>query len=217
MIDIEEVTPPDDQAWRGVLDLYEAKLNQRVLHDALDPIVEKCIKAAVAVCDYSSGDLGISVLRRTFDFHRQGWPTRCADDGWRVIRLPYPPCVTVTSVSYLDANGATQTLSPTAYTVRKPSRVPAEIVFLKPAELPTLTSHPRAVTVRYVAGYGTAPLFKAPENLRQLVSMYAGHFFENPEATVNEPRLIMMNRAVDFGVQFLAKQLRVPHEYRDWD
>lgn len=216
-MDIEVVTQPGDEDWRKIMDTMALKLSLRMLHDALDHEVEACIKSAVSMCDYDVSEIRRCILPRTFRFYRPKWPTACTGDGFKVIRLPFPPCVSVTSVTYRDELGVTQTLASSKYIVRKSEVVPAEIVFIDASDLPTLDKHPRSITIEFVAGYAVSGGPKIPDTLKRLVSLFAGHFFENPEATVNEPRIMMMNRAVDFGVAHLTSLLKVPHEYRDWE
>jgi uncharacterized phiE125 gp8 family phage protein len=215
-MDIEVVTPPDDQAWRTIQSPEALKLQLRMLHDALDHEIEACIRSAVSACDFDISSIRRCVLPRTFKFYRPAWPAKCTEDGFKVVRLPFPPCVSVIGVTYRDVDGATQTLGSSNYIVRKSTVIPAEIVFIDASALPKTDKHPRAIGIEFSAGYGGAGP-KVPDALRRLIGLYAGHFFENPEGTVNEPRIMMMNRSIDFGLQHLIDALKVPHEYRDWE
>ena len=133
------------------------------------------------------------------------------------MRLPFPPLRAVQSVQYLDTDGATQTLDAATYVVKKPPGLPAEIAIIDTDALPDLKEHPRAVTINFTAGYGSDSGEEVmPDILKQGVSFMAAHFFENPEATVNEPRLILINRQVDFGVNHILALLRVQYDRRDW-
>jgi uncharacterized phiE125 gp8 family phage protein len=215
MIDIEVVTDAPGDAWRSIVDTYEMKLHMRMLSDALDSTVEECLIDAIAICDMES-DIRRCALPRTLRFHRTCWPSRTDEDGFATLRLPFPPCVEVLSVKYRDSANVEQTLANTSYIVKKPADVPAEIKFIDVDQLPDTYEHPRAVSVEFKAGYGQVGAPPVPRAMKRLVKLLAGHFFENPEATVNEPRIITMNRAIDLGADWLMKKLRIPHEYRDW-
>lgn len=96
-----------------------------------------------------------------------------------VIRVPYPPLVSVTSITYVDSAGNTQTLSASSYGVdvqREPGRI-----YLAYAQVwPTIRDIQAAVTVRYVAGYASIALIPAP--IKHAMKMLIGHWYENREA-----------------------------------
>lgn len=210
-MDIEVVSYPGATAWQQIITLTGLKMTTHILHSALDTEIERCARAAVSFFDGPNGVLNRSVLPYTWRMYRPGWPCN------GVMRLPFPPVRTVTSVKYRDSAGAEQTLASSAYVVRKPPAVPAEIVAISPNDLPGIEEHPRAVTIEFTAGYGTAAGEEpVPDVLKQGVSFMAGHYLENPEATINEPRLILINRQVDLGVQHVIALLRVQYDRRDW-
>lgn len=67
------------------------------------------------------------------------------------IELPNPPLVAVVSVTYLDEDEVTQTLSTDVYHVVT-SRVPARIELVDGESWPVTAVHPEAVTITYTAG-----------------------------------------------------------------
>jgi len=92
-------------------------------------------------------------ITQTWDDKRPGFPC----DG--VIWLPKAPLISVTSVTYLDTAGISQTWSNTLYTVDAPSGPKARMGCLVPnygEVFPSTREIVNAVTIRFVAGYGAA-------------------------------------------------------------
>ena len=93
-------------------------------------------------------------ITQTWDLKLDGFP--CSDEA---IRLPKAPLISVTSVTYLDSNGDSQTWSASLYTVDAPTGPKAERGRIVPnygQYFPTTRDVVNAVTVRFVAGYGAA-------------------------------------------------------------
>lgn len=123
---------------------------------------------------------GRALYQQTWDAKFGAFPSD--DDG---IWLPKAPLQSVTSVTYLDANGASQTWSSASYTVDAPSGPHAQRGRLYPkygVVYPTTQDVPNAITVRFVAGYGTTAA-TVPEELRLAIALLVGHWFENREAS----------------------------------
>ncbi len=92
-------------------------------------------------------------ITQTWEWKRGGFP--CDD----VIWIPKPPLVSVTSVTYVDPAGVTQTWSASLYTVDAPSGPKARAGRIVPnyGEIfPATRDVVNAVTIRFVAGYGAA-------------------------------------------------------------
>src|SRR4051812_27723432 len=93
-------------------------------------------------------------ITQTWDDKRCGFP--CYGEP---IELPKAPLISVTSVSYVDANGDTQTWATSNYSVDAPAGSearPGRIVPGYTVSYPTIRAIENAVTVRFVAGYGAA-------------------------------------------------------------
>lgn len=84
--------------------------------------------------------------------------------------IPFPPLQSVTSINYIDANGATQILASTEYQVIKNELV-GRIVPAYGKSWPTTRDDPAAVTVRMVAGYGAAADVPASIKAWMLISI----------------------------------------------
>lgn len=86
----------------------------------------------------------------------------------REIRLPRPPLQSVTSIQYVDGDGATQTLSSSLYDVDSSSE-PARILPVYGGYWPVTRPTMNAVTVTYVAGWATVAA--VPEDIRHAILM----------------------------------------------
>lgn len=71
------------------------------------------------------------------------------------MRLPHPPLQSVTKIEYVDPYGVTQTLSNTVYYVDIKNE-PGVVMLAYNNLWPICRAQPSAVTVTYIAGYGTA-------------------------------------------------------------
>ena len=74
------------------------------------------------------------------------------------IRLLWPPIVSITSITYVDTAGVTQTLASSAYVLDSHSE-PGWVIPATDTEWPDTYDTANAVTVNYTAGYGSS----APE------------------------------------------------------
>src|SRR5262245_51469019 len=91
---------------------------------------------------------------QTWDYKLDGSP--CGD----VLELPKAPVTSITSISYVDTVGTTQTWSSTFYTTDLPTGPWAGPGRIAPAygyTWPQARDVMNAFTVRFVAGYTTAP------------------------------------------------------------
>lgn len=98
------------------------------------------------------------------------------------IELGTYPINSITSITYTDTNGTTQTLSSGSYIFDSYSN-PAKIF---PTTIwPQAKQIPNAVVVRFAAGFtdGISPNdYPMPEALKQAMLLYIGELYENREA-----------------------------------
>lgn len=109
--------------------------------------ISELIKTVRDSCEFETER---SLLQQTWQFTLDSFP---ASD---TIELPRPPLTSVSSVSYIDENGSTQTFSSSSYdvdTTREVGRIRLSPSTSWPA---TQAARANAVTVTYLAGYGTA-------------------------------------------------------------
>lgn len=103
---------------------------------------------------------------------------RWLDDPYGVdaIRLGHAPLMGVTSIAYVDTDGATQTLATSVYTVDKNTE-PARIVLAYGQSWPSTRPQMNAVTVTYIAGFATS--FVASANLLGRIGPAGGMWSAN--------------------------------------
>jgi uncharacterized phiE125 gp8 family phage protein len=200
------VTGPSAEA----LTLSEAKAHCRVDISDGDGLIAGYILAAR---HYVEGEIHRPIVSRMYDYTIGfGWPLK----GYQVwIDLPCPPLLAVRSVSYVDASGATQVLSPSLYSVLT-NRPRGAIVPAYNATWPEVRNQPEAITVRFVAGYTsftdttTSPSVAVsgpgvPDDLRQALGMLVGHWYENREAVISGPAV-----QVPLAVEAIISGYRTP-------
>ncbi len=106
---------------------------------------------AQAHLDGVAGILGRALITQTWTMKLTGFP--CEDK----IVLPVPPLQSVSSITYKDADGDTQTLASGAYVVVQGGDAGRGYVKLTSgSSWPSTYEHPEAVTVTFVCGYGAA-------------------------------------------------------------
>lgn len=137
-----------------------------------------------------------ALIQQTLRLSMPSFPV--SDDAWavssnrhaavRVIRLLRPPIVSVSAVTYYDADNVLQTLSSSDYYITD-EQVP-ELRFVSGFTAPTVYVRPDAVRVAYVAGY--APTNSPPSTLED--------YAENVPSSLKD--------AILLGVQLLYDDLR---------
>lgn len=163
------VTGPENEP----ITLDEAKLQTRrdhVTHD--DRYLEDiCIPAAR---DRGEKETERQFITATWELTLDRFP------ACRYIELPKPPLQSVTSVQYVDEDGATQTLSTSLYTVdspQGPACARGRILLKYDEEWPSTRCQENAVTIRFVAGYGDDPV-DVPARIKMAMLLDIGSLYE---------------------------------------
>ncbi|MEM6847594.1 MAG: head-tail connector protein, partial [Pseudomonadota bacterium] len=91
------------------LTLAEAKDHLRVAHSDEDTLITRLIETATQHVDGLDGILGRACITQTWTLTLDAFPS--------VIILPLPPCQSVAAITYIDTNGASQTLAVSRYQV----------------------------------------------------------------------------------------------------
>lgn len=141
-------------------------------YDLLDLYIEAATGAL-------QDELGISLLTQTLELRLDCFPAY-------EIRLPratpgrdVASIQSVTSVTYLDSEGASQTLATSEYVVDSYRKPQARIVVAESAVWPITDGQPNAVTVTYEAGHDAPDT--VPAELRSAVLLAAGDLYEHRE------------------------------------
>jgi uncharacterized phiE125 gp8 family phage protein len=143
----------------------EARAFARVTSTTEDSIVEDLIAAARRYAEDVSG--------RTLTSSASTWKLYLDDFPDGDILLPRPPVTAVSSISYEDEDGSTQTWSSANYQTDFKSE-PARVCYVEDGSYPvTQAATFNVVTVTYTAGYTTVPA-----DYILGIKMLVNHWFE---------------------------------------
>ncbi len=159
------------------LTLAEAKSHLKSDVTDEDALIDGLIRSAR---EYVETFTHRALITQTWDLRLEGFPSSFEASA---IWLPKPPLVSVTSISYVDTAGATQTWASSNYTVDAPAGPWARMGRIVPAwsiYFPVTRSVPNAVTVRFVAGYGAATA--VPSSMKSAMKLLIGNWWANREA-----------------------------------
>lgn len=134
------ITPPSEYpvTIREVMD----HLNNT--NDDDTPKIARAIRTATQTIEIFTG-------RRLITQTREHYFDRFCD----IMELPDPPLQSVESIKYIDHGGVLQTLPETVYTVDTKSTI-GRVLRAYDQSWPSTRNIPQAITIRYVAGYGSA-------------------------------------------------------------
>lgn len=153
----------------------EAKAHLRV--DGADD--DSYIAALVAAArEYCEGMQRRAYVTQTWTLTLDGFPA----GGRTYIDIPLPPLQSVSSITYLDSTGDSQTWASSNYTVDAKG-TPGRVALAPDAVWPTTQAgRINAVTITFVAGYGLAA--DVPESMKQAIYLLVGDWYGNREAQV---------------------------------
>lgn len=161
--------------------ILEAKQQLRILSDDTTFDVEISRKLTAAR-QWIERRYGISLISQTRKQTQAAFP--CGK-----INLLYPPVQAITSFTYTDSNGATQTMvagtnysSAGLLTPVAGGSHDVVIPHLYPVSIwPVAKCIPDAIQIIYVAGYGSDGTY-VPQAIKEQILKVLGHFFENRQA-----------------------------------
>lgn len=159
---------------REPVSVADVKAWARVDHQLDDVIIAGLI---TNVRQQFDGDtwFGRALMTQTWDLFLDAFP--CEEIG-----VPLPPLQAVTSITYTDSVGIVQTLSPSEYAVDTASE-PGRIVPAYGTFWPSTQSGiPNAVTVRFVAGYGSTAT-AVPQPIRDWIKQAAAYLYQHRETS----------------------------------
>lgn len=154
-----------------------------------DALIAGWIAAATSIFE---AETGRQVLQSTREYALAGAPCQ------RVIEIPRPPLLSVTSIKYDDASGTEQTIDADDYVVHA-SRIDAESgdpQTIDPrcapgrvelaaigATWPVTSGLERSLRIQYVCGYGET-VADVPAEIQTALLLLVGHFFTNREEVI---------------------------------
>lgn len=152
----------------------EAKAHLRVDSTDEDTLIAAYVTAARSYYEQATWR---ALVTQTWALRLEQWP------GERYV-LPKPPLQSVTSVTYVDSDGNSNTMSSSDYTVYAHDPGFIWLGFGKSWPSATLRPGP-SITLTFVAGYGLAA--SVPEIDKQAIRLLLGHFYENREEVIAVP------------------------------
>lgn len=171
------------------LTLSEAKRQCyiRADDDSKDDELADYIAAARQYIEENEGG-NVQIVTATYQLKLDGFPR-----GAGCIELPRPPLQSVDSISYLNGDGDTQSLTEDTDYVVDVAAFPGQIGLAYGKTWPTTRPQLNAVTIQFVAGWTSVP-----PALKQAMRLLVGHFFENREASSER-----MTQKIALGVEEL--------------
>lgn len=166
-------------ATREPVSLEEAKDHLRYTATDQDALIDALIRTALESVEQFTSR---AVITQTWDLKRDRFPSSAAAP----LRVPRAPLQSVTSITYIDNDGVSQTWASSEYDVDAPSGPLAPRGRILPAyskTWPTTREVMNAVTVRFIAGYGDDG-GDAPASIRQAMLLTISHLFQNREDVV---------------------------------
>jgi uncharacterized phiE125 gp8 family phage protein len=154
--------------------LTEAKTHLRVTEPDDDTYIESLITAARQMAESFTGR---ALVTQTWVLTLDRFPGSSAVP----IEIPLPELQSISSITYNDSNGDSQTWASSNYTVDIKNK-PGRVLPIQTASYPTTQGHINDVTVTFVAGYGSAS--SVPETIKQAIKIYIGHLYERREETI---------------------------------
>lgn len=140
MLDLELVAAPTEAL------LTAAELRDHCDLDTaeFDELLAGYLAAATAHLDGWAGILGRALATQTWKLYLRKFPAK-------TLRLPLPPLQSVSGITYLDPDGATQTLAASVYTVLAGERAEVELAYGQ--SWPAIRTQSRAIAVTFVCGW----------------------------------------------------------------
>ena len=203
MLDIEIVTEPTATVF-DIVSLDDLASHIRAspkLRQNADYVARMtmALEAACAGLHGIDGRLNRMIFETQLKLWLRKWPRKT------YIELPYPNLISVDAFELSD--GTTLTKGTDFYVTG------SLVKRLEPVTYwPDVTDGKRAIGITYTAGYTAYPA-----NLKRLIMILAAHFLQAPEAAVNESKITAISKKVEFGVDYLEAQLKVPTAYVDWN
>lgn len=160
----------------------EARAWLRMDHAGDDPMIASLARAARELVENAAG---LAICTQTWRLYLDQFPDvyggfgEGAYGGCGAIELPRSPLIGVTSITYVDTSGATQTLSASAYEVDETVR-PGRVQPAYSQVWPVARRQAKAVTVTFTAGWGAPSA--VPEGVKQAIKVLLAHGWANSGA-----------------------------------
>lgn len=155
-----------------------------------DPVLARQIVAARLLLEDRSG--GAFITQTIVTKLDGGFPAE--------FQLPHWPLRSVSSITYLDVDGNSQTLATSEYDVDADTR-PGRVIPAYNVTWPITRSTLNAVTVTYLAGHGAANT-DVPAPIREAILLLVGHLYCNRDGTGDLAAAVM--RSLELMKDYVA-------------
>ncbi|HEY1182231.1 MAG TPA: head-tail connector protein [Rhodocyclaceae bacterium] len=162
------ITAPTEEP----ISLAEARLHLRISDDVTDD--DTLISALIAAARQGAEHITQRALMA------QTWEL-ALDEFEDEILLPKAPLASITSVTYVDEDGVSQSLTADDYQLDSHSE-PARLLPAYGTCWPATRAQANAVLVRYAAGYASAAA--VPQEIKSWMLLRVGLLYENRESVV---------------------------------
>ena len=168
--------------------LTEAKAHCRVEHTSDDTLITSLIAAARLAAEH---ELQRPLITQTWQAAYESFPSDQSGIGLGKFRP-----ITITSITYLDQDGADAVLAPSAY-VLDATTVPGWVYPAYNTSWPIARDFSNSVRIRFTAGYGAAA--DVPQCIKQWMLLMIGSMYAFREATTDraQARLPYINSLLD--------------------
>lgn len=184
--------------------LDEVKDYLRISHSADDEQIQEILIPAATTAVQSASRR--QLCRATVTMKLDAFPCNNGE-----IRVPLPPLVSVTSITYIDGSGDTQTVDSADYIVDTSSE-PGRIVPAYGDSWPSTQTRINAVTVVFTAGYELAE--DVPPGLRVAIKQIVGALYENRElAPTGGDSSVAIPASVMLAINYLIEPEKVTEFY----
>ena len=166
---VEEITAPTAEP----LQVSEVRRHLALDDSYYDDYISSLVQVTRALAQSHTHR---QLVTATYDVKLDSLPA-----GQETLCLPFGQLQSVTSVSYTDAAGSSQTFSSSNYDVST-AREPGTIRPSYGQVWPAARIQQEAATIRFVCGYGAAG--SVPQALKQAMLLMIGDYFNNREQTI---------------------------------
>ena len=186
------------------ISLTRALGHLRVKSGEENDLVADLIVAVTTYVDGASGILGRALVTQTWDLKLDRFPV----SSLIPIEVQLPPLQSVSSIKYIDTDGVEQEWDNSEYQVASGENSPlARILPAFNESWPITRNQPDAVTIRYVAGYGTPA--DVPGAIKSAMLLIIGELYERREEAIAGT---IISR-IPFGAEALLRSFRVRTKY----
>lgn len=170
--------------------LDEAKKHCRVDVSDEDDLIRSLI---VAARQHVESFTHRALVTQTWDYKLDGFPAL-----GECFEVPLAPVLSVTSITYLDTAGSSQTWSSSNYLTDIQAGNYSQRMRITPAygiSYPSTYGVMNAATVRFVAGYGAASA--VPQAIKAAIKILIGHWYRTREPIVTGTIVASVPMSVD--------------------